>query len=237
MSREWWTIVYFPRARSWSEQLVDAVLDRFFHQGCRFLRRNDSVGSFWSLDGMENLDTADLSLVLRMLREQRGGAIQLWYPAEDMEFLLTFDPCSALHASIYPDRDFPYGTVRFSVDYTYLHSTSPETIQARYRLILTWSQILAQTVQPFYGWGDLFDYDVLWAVHPTALANRVIPRLSWWNYFSRDYVDALGTDMLLTSAPWALFSDQDGMTMIMSAPGEPARATQSDLRAILGHPE
>lgn len=235
MSRDWWTAIYFPRAESCAEPFLRTILDSFLNQGCSFMnpRQNNKVGSFGSLDGMEILDTADLSVALHYIQERRGGVIQLWDPAEDMEFLMTFDPCGELYRYIYPDRDFPYGTVHFAVDYSYLHSEAPHTIQSHYQLILRWSQILAQTVRPLYGWGDIFDYDVMWAVDPNALSKRSIPRLSWWNYFSHDYVNAVGVDVLSTSAAWTSYRDQHGMTIILSAPGEPPRASGSDL-ALLG---
>jgi hypothetical protein len=188
------------------------------------------------LDGHDCYESFTIEESLAWLAHRCGGSLQLWFPEVDAEFSLIIDPCGLNQSNRSLDDATPgYGTINVSMDYTYLRQDSGNYSAEHYWAVFRLSQTLAHLVRPIYGWGDLERYrgTIQQWVNTRDLRRWSIPRLSWWNYYSEEYVENLGFSLLATSAAWLTYKSSYGLTTILYPPGEPASASRAEQARLI----
>ena len=225
MSGAWLTYVYFEPMPACPPGLFEQVVSAYVDKGCVYATQLEGyeVGHYGSLDGSEFYSSDDLYTALGWLAEKGSGCIQLWYPAEAMEFLLYFNPTAH---GIREDKVTPLGYMYLWLPGTYLWGEQPAILSRRFELVYEWSKILTTTMHPLYGWGDLDRVgDRSSPILTSDIVHRQIPRFSWWSYFSREYVEQIGRGRLSTAAAWLDQEDENGLTVILRPPTIPAHAS------------
>ncbi len=213
MGSRWQTHVYFRYQTRYSFEFIQALIEQFTAAGCTFLnpRVGYQSGNYMLAPDWDFLNTSDLNMVIEKLVLQEAGSIQLWHLAEDIDFSLAFGKDSVTQAK---ETSLEFGEVELSVDNANFWHDPADVTRRRYQLVFALSNILARTIRPLYGWGDSdYGFDI-----PFRLSDLVrwdIPRLSWWNYFSHEYIEHVGKGRLITHGAAYGKEDEHGLTIIM----------------------
>lgn len=232
MSGSWYTEMYFPRASEYPCSEVRALVGSLVSLGYTCVNPVENTpGTCFSLDGRDLHVSSTIEESLDWLVHRRGGSLQLWFPKVDAEFSLIIDPCGINQSDSSANDTVPdYGTINVSMDYTYLRQDSGNYSSEHYWAIFRLNQTLVQLARPIYGWGDLERYrgTIQQWVNIRDLRRWSIPRVSWWSYYSKEYLEKLGLSLLATSVAWLTYQSPYGLTTILHPPGEPASASRAE---------
>jgi len=234
MSDAWYTGVYFPRQAECSYDFLSGIVEALAQADLHFFRASQTgQGQWFGPDGMLYEEMSDVETALRLTAQHRGGSITVYNPHEGMSDSLFLYPCGG--GLGHGAAESEYGWVGLSFNYAYLWREPPDVVRRRYELLFRWSNVLARTTHAIYGWGDMgyaFAETGI-AVLAADLQRLAIPRLSWWNYFSKEYVERVGRDRLVTAAAWLVHEDDQALIEILHPPGESQHASIED-REVLG---
>jgi len=220
MSDAWYTRIYFRRQAECSYDFLLGITEALARSGLKLSDRS-----------------AQLEAALERIVEHRGGCIEMLDLEDAISGLVCLYPSGGGGIMAPAEAEAEYGHVGLIFDYAYLWGKPIDVVCRRYGLLFRWSTVLAQSTPAIYGWGDLgrsFEIESGVAVLAADLARWVIPRLSWWNFFSKEYVEHIGRDRLYTAGAWLQFEDDRGLTIILHPPGEPEYASRREELTKLG---
>lgn len=227
MSNTWISRVYFPLCDGWPDQMVEDLMKRLSAAGLIFPKHGSEYKCFWfSMSSADCYEIKDLSEGLSLTTQHGGGSIDLVNLETDMyasvDICLNGDqshPTTSAEAS--------YGYMGLSIQYAYLRDEPATLLKRRYQLLFRWSKVISETNRAIYGWGDT-EYGVVNisnVVRATDLIQWNIPRLSWWSFYSKEYLKHVEVHRLSTAAAFMMHEDEYGLTIISFPPGEPVYST------------
>lgn len=230
MSNTWISRVYLPLRDEWPNQIVADLMIRLSSAGLIFPKQTDGYKCFWfSKSSADCYEIKNLPDALTLTAQNRGGSFDLVNLETDM--YASVNVCLNGDQSYPPtSAEFSFGYLGLSIQYAYLHNESDELLKRRYQLLFRWSKVLSETSQAVYGWGDT-EYgvvDISNAVRAVDLIRWNIPRLSWWSFYSKDYLKNLAGHRLSTSAAFLTQEDAYGLTIISFPPGEPVYSSVTE---------
>ncbi|MEZ4727308.1 MAG: hypothetical protein R3E79_09265 [Caldilineaceae bacterium] len=235
MSDTWVSTVYFPMFQSPSFDVLSSIMHQLEQTGLTLQRSVETGKGQWFDPQGEIFQIASIEEVIRLTIEHGGGSLNVGEQETGMADTLAIYPWGGGWLGPKSSAEFEYGNISIMFDYGNLRNESHDTLRRRYELIFRWSNLLVRTTNAIYGWGDL--QSNLWntglAVQATDLQQWNIPRFSWWNFFSKAYLQHVGKNRLSTTAAWLEHEDEYGLTVILRSPGEPSYASREELLGLI----
>ncbi len=234
--RTWHTAVFFDRHARCTTEFLQLVTTAMLNTGLvtHNPARSLILGFYVHDDDYHDFEVKDLSEAFAIIVKNGGGGLALWHPGRELRMDLNMYPCATSYpAADVDDAYMQYGWLSMSVDSTYLLDVTGRVARERFMRVFRWSQLLASTANAAYGWGDLDRSGELYTtVRASDLASHRIPRVSWWSYYGKAFVELGGKERLYSAgAGWAAWDSagaEAGFIVILHPPQLPTTANSQE---------
>jgi hypothetical protein len=236
MSRNWSTVAFFDRQAQCTLEFLHLVTNTLMNAGLvsRNPDRGSTLGGYLQNDEYNDFETQGLAEAFAIMIGNRGGSVALWHPTGEFRMDLHMYPCGVRYPQVSRNDAYAeYGWSSFSVDSTFLTEVSEPLARERYLRVFRWSQVFAATTRAVYGWGDLDRSGELdRTVRASDLANSAIPRVSWWAYYGKQFLERRGKALLyspgISWVAWDVKGGEPGFVVILHPPEWPREASKEE---------
>lgn len=234
MSDTWISTVYFPTVKNSSYDFLNNVICQLDQAGLTLQRSTETGMGQWFNPQGEIFQVASIEEAVQLTIQHGGGNLNVGEQETGMADSLSIYPWGGGWSGPQVSAEYEYGNISLLFDYGNLRHETHNIVRRRYEFLFRWSNLLARATNALYGWGDLQSRlgNVGLAVQTSDLQQWNIPRFSWWNFFSKAYLQQIGKNRLSTASTWLEYEDEYGLTMILRAPGEPTYASWEELRTL-----